>query len=202
MKGIWTPNWELEKYWDKVFSSPELMESYYKELKKELDVFAPLIDKIFGGKPKVPVVIDIGGGGFDGIFNFIRMGEREILIDPLASEFRKRYKKIPPDREIIDAYSYCLPLPTSLADVVFCINTLDHCNSLQEFNDSLSEIYRVLKPGGFLFFMLPIRDEQRDGHFICRNNVMKSKLMDGFKYDVLLNEWNYQCLYFAGRKTL
>jgi SAM-dependent methyltransferase len=47
-----------------------------------------------------------------------------------------------------------LPLQDGCVDVVLSNSTLDHFNSEQELEDSLSELARVLKPGGILLVTL------------------------------------------------
>lgn len=45
-----------------------------------------------------------------------------------------------------------LPFPDKCFDEVFCLNFLEH---IFEFNEVLSEIYRVMKPGGILHVEVP-----------------------------------------------
>jgi len=110
MNNLWSKEFELEKYWwDKVMANPALIAEYNAEFEKHKAYFK-LNSYEFNG-----TTIDIGGGAFGGVFNFLPIKGRKILADPLAYEFKERYNKIPAGVEIINAYCKDmvngLPLP-------------------------------------------------------------------------------------------
>lgn len=195
MDNTWTKEFELSKYWDKIMISPSLVEEYNSEFAKQRQYLKIDNYKLSG------IIMDIGGGAFGGVFNFLDIGSRRILADPLADIFREKFNKIPENVEIINAYCKDIALPDKSVDVIFCINTLDHCNSVKDFDKSLFNIERILVNNGLLFFMLPIRDNQIEGHFICNNNVPREDILKYFKnYDIITEDWDYFCVYVVGRK--
>ncbi|OQB02010.1 MAG: Methyltransferase domain protein [Parcubacteria group bacterium ADurb.Bin216] len=195
MNNLWSKEFELEKYWDKVMANPALIAEYNAEFEKHKAYFK-LNSYEFNG-----TTIDIGGGAFGGVFNFLPIKGRKILADPLAYEFKERYNKIPAGVEIINAYCKDIDLPNNIADTIFCINTLDHCNNIEDFEASIVNIERMLKNSGLLFFMLPIRESQSEGHFIYHGNISRYTIDKYFQnYNIILKDWDYHCFYLVGKK--
>jgi ubiquinone/menaquinone biosynthesis C-methylase UbiE len=187
----WSCDWEIKEYWDKVVASQELSEVYRKEFQKDLSRFNVFFPH---------TVVDIGGGAFGGVFHFLDIGRRKILLDPCATEFKKRYSLIPENVELIDAYCNKMPLGDCSVDVVFCIETLDHCNIIEDYVESANEILRILRKGGKLYFMLPLRKTQIDGHFISLETMTLDDIIKPFRG--LKNECNIidNHLYLTGEK--
>jgi len=92
------------------------------------------------------VVVDVGCGPV-GIITVLEAKEK-IGIDPLIDEYKKRFD-MEPDVRYINAKGEEIPLQDGYADVVFCVNTLNH---VQNPDKVLSEIARILKPKGRLYF--------------------------------------------------
>jgi Methyltransferase domain. len=156
---MWTKEYEITTYWDKVIASEYLTSVYFRELKDDLNFFnLRLIPEA------VDKVVDVGAGAFGGIFSLLDIGKNKIIVDPIATEFRDKYGKISTDIECIDGYCQALTLADDSIDVLFCIEALDHCNSVEELYQSIREIKRVVKIGGLVFFMMPVRPKEIEGH--------------------------------------
>ena len=54
--------------------------------------------------------------------------------------------------EFIKGSAYSLPFPDDSLDLIICSEVLEH---LHEYNDAVSEIHRVLKPGGKFYASVP-----------------------------------------------
>jgi ubiquinone/menaquinone biosynthesis C-methylase UbiE len=189
---IWSCDWEINEYWAKVIASPELSETYHKEFLKDISHFNTIYPE---------TVVDIGGGAFGGIFHYFDIGKRKILVDPCAMEFKKRFNLIPDNVELIDAYCNRIPLSDYSMDAVFCIETLDHCNSTVDYNQSAEEIVRIISKGGKLYFMLPLRKKIIDGHYISLETMTLDEIIKPFKklkihYKIIDNH-----LYLTGEKS-
>ena len=92
------------------------------------------------------VVVDVGCGPV-GIISVIKAREK-VGIDPLIDEYKKIFD-MEPDVRYINAKGEDIPLQDGYADFVFCVNTLNHVQNPEKV---LSEIARILKPGGKLYF--------------------------------------------------
>ena len=94
------------------------------------------------------VLIEIGCGPA-GLVNYMD-GEMKIGIDPLADTY-KRHFYIPQNVQLIKSVGEKLPLKSGVADLLFCVDVLDHTKSPRE---NLKEIQRVLsKRGLFILYV-------------------------------------------------
>ncbi|MBM3210593.1 class I SAM-dependent methyltransferase [Candidatus Poribacteria bacterium] len=168
----WNKLWEISNYWDKIMAIPELEERYHKEFLKDLEQFK--IDL------RCPAV-DVGAGAFGGVFNYMDFIGEKIIVDPCATEFKEKYGKIKDGIRLIDAFSYNIPLSDLSMNSVFCIETLDHCNSKEEYTQSVHELIRILAKGGRLYFMLPLRKIPIDGHFISLETISLEEIISPFR---------------------
>jgi SAM-dependent methyltransferase len=87
-------------------------------------------------------VLDVGCG-ISTVLHFVS-GER-YGIDPLAEEYKEIYA-YPKGIDVRKGLSEQIPFGDDFFDVVFCTNVLDH---VEDPAKTLSEIRRVLKPGGY-----------------------------------------------------
>jgi len=192
MPEQWTPRWEMEKYWDFVMSRESEINNYELAFRADLEVFGNIA---LGG-----VVVDVGAGGLGGVFRFLDGGDRRIIVDPLASEFDEKFGQMQ-GAELVDASCQDIPLESGCADIVFCIEALDHCSCVDEYRRSAGELIRIIKPGGRLYFMIPFRKENRDGHFITAETITAEEILaafDGIRQDmVILTMGN---IYMSGTK--
>lgn len=92
-------------------------------------------------------MVDIACGPDSGLLPFAR-AKYKFGIDPLAKEYAKQYP-VDPDIIMLAAMAENIPLLSASVDVVYCINALDHFMKPQE---ALTEMYRILKPGGYFAF--------------------------------------------------
>lgn len=95
-------------------------------------------------------VLDVGCGPFGSL---AYQNPRELIgIDPLASEYQRRYPAHPAIR-ILNCQAEHIPLLDHSIDAAYCVNMLDHCERPYEV---LDEIHRVLRPGGYLALAVDI----------------------------------------------
>jgi|GEM_PF-2379310 len=86
---------------------------------------------------------------------------------------------------VIEMDMHCLEFPDNLFDAVWCRHTLEHSLSPLVV---LSEIYRVLKPGGYLFLVLPpvpTSPEPYDGHWHIIPDYQLRYLLEKCNFDIL-----------------
>ena len=90
------------------------------------------------------VVVDVGCGPISALV-YLEAREK-VGIDPLIEEYKKIY---PQDPTItwIQAEAERIPLPDEYANLVLCMNALDHFKKPQV---AVKEMLRILRPGGYL----------------------------------------------------
>jgi len=98
-------------------------------------------------------VIDIGCGMGEVLFLLQVEGFTAKGCDADIDRVRKCQNK---QLHVVHGDSSTLPFSTNLADCVVCSEVLEHVKSL---NNTVEEIYRVLKPGGCLIVTVPAPGE-------------------------------------------
>jgi SAM-dependent methyltransferase len=94
-------------------------------------------------------VLDIGCGPV-GLIHFLENASERIRIDPLLLQYEARMPL--QGRQLsLAGLGESLPLATESIDIAICFNALDH---MQDPAAALSEIKRVLRPGGTLLLMI------------------------------------------------
>ncbi len=123
------------------------------------------------------VLVDIGSGP-EGILHVIEGAKRKVAIDPLMDSFLELGYDVRANGIIAleqDGEDEWHSL--NCIDVVFCLNVLDHT---QKPAKVLSEIWRILKPGGYFLFMVDMRlSEQLDAYH--KLALTESQLLDWLK---------------------
>lgn len=101
-------------------------------------------------------VLDVGcaDGTFSEVIFKRTQAQKLIGVDVLKKSVdyaSKRFKKNP-QMEFLVADAEDLPFKNNQFEAVFCLETLEH---ILEPRKALSEMKRVLKPGGYLVFLVP-----------------------------------------------
>ncbi|MCX7787288.1 MAG: bifunctional 2-polyprenyl-6-hydroxyphenol methylase/3-demethylubiquinol 3-O-methyltransferase UbiG [Spirochaetes bacterium] len=97
-------------------------------------------------------VLDVGCGGGFLTEEIAKYGLKIVGIDPSLASLeaaRSHAEKIGLRIEYLEGIGERIPFPDSFFDIVFCCDVLEHMNDYQEV---LKEVKRVLRPGGWLFF--------------------------------------------------
>lgn len=177
MGSLWSPEFELEYF--SGLEDGELLSRH----KAHADIFG-LYAAVGKHAVKEPLhVLEVGCGGIGGMLSVFAGGEHRYAIDPLADE----YDRLTPDAKTksnftwVKAFAHLLPFNTGTADILFCIETLDHCDNLEQFAQAQQELVRVLNKGGLLFFMLPARDDRPEGHDGHPSNPPGTEILRSFE---------------------
>lgn len=119
-----------------------------------------------------PELATQGGLGLDlgcGPYSIWEFGGKDVIpVDPLIDE----YLKFAPGKKLgyVKADGEALPFTDEMFDWVFCVNVIDHTPNPEKM---ISEIKRVLKPGGKLYFEVHFDDELGGCHYrLWRDNVV------------------------------
>lgn len=119
------------------------MAAHSAEVRAELEAVRPL--------PEGVRVLEVGSGAHGLIFFF---GAAEgIGVDPLADHYRELFPAWQGRARTIAAPGEALPFADGAFDVVLCDNVVDHARDPALI---LSEICRVLAPGGLLYFTVNV----------------------------------------------
>lgn len=97
------------------------------------------------------IAVDVGCGPEGGFLPYIQ-AKCKIGVDPLAEKYQKKYST-EKDIIMIATMAEKIPLVSESVDACFCVNTLDH---VMRPYTVLSEIYRILKPNGYLAFSVDV----------------------------------------------
>ena len=125
---------------------------------KDLETYQRYLDT-FRPDFKDKVVVDVGCGAWGGILNFAKDAKRTYAIDPLIAKYIELgLYKIVPSTTFGDSAEE-IWIPDNYVDLVFCLNTLDHCNNIKAPQKIISEIHRILKPKGKAYIFLHFRGE-------------------------------------------
>lgn len=146
---------------------------------------------------------DLSGSGLEvgtGCFSQLEWANHSKCwgIDPLAEEYRKiepepnsRVKVLTDNGESIELF-----LDEEM-DWVVCWNVIDHTPNPQYMAD---EIYRVLKPGGKLYFEVNFDDLLHKPHYAIWNEEMVNNTLSKFKQlykNILRNDPDRQTLFYG-----
>lgn len=112
--------------------------------------FREKITKIFLEKQ---LIIDIGGGLRVDHTRSNRWEKKNIWLDDYIKKVDyKILDKVANYKPDIVGDIHSLPFPENSVDAIICIAVLEH---VEEPTKAVSEIYRVLKPGGYCYFYTP-----------------------------------------------
>jgi len=130
------------------------------------------------------------GRGLDlgcGVVSKLRFLERPVSIaavDPLLLEYDNIFMHRWPNCEYSESDGEHLPYALGSFDFVWCVNVIDHTPDSRRM---ASEIYRVLKPGGRLYFYVNFDPElQAPHHELWDESVVADRL----RYFVPLARWD------------
>jgi len=115
--------------------------AYFEELLREQGI-----------DPQKSRVVDIGCGGGYASERMAKMGMQVVGVDPSRPSLEAAAEHARLNELVID-YRYgageALPVGDASFDVAFCCDVLEHVEDVQQV---INEIFRVLKPGGMFFF--------------------------------------------------
>ncbi len=121
---------------------------YENEMNRVISRYRPVIERLSEKLPANPVIIDVGCGPTCPARLF--KSGLKIFLDPLMDSYKKTYGSTLPKGGMVTAAAEKIPLNDSRADLVFCVNALDH---MIEPEKALSEIKRVLKKNTGVFVL-------------------------------------------------
>ena len=113
-----------------------------------------------------PVVADVGSGVVFFPFSLAKIGYHVVCadIDPICKRDLALARKCVPhspgtvDFRLIESTS--LPFGDSECDALYCISVLEH---IPDFEKTITEMYRILKPGGLCLITCDINLQPEDG---------------------------------------
>lgn len=98
-------------------------------------------------------VLDLAAGTGKLTRMLVPLGARLVAVEPVA-EMRARLHEIVPEARALDGTAESIPLPDASADAVTCAQAFHWFRA----DEALSEIHRVLRPGGALALVWNARD--------------------------------------------
>lgn len=120
---------------------------------------------------KVDRILDVGYGGGQFIPTLTQIAKEPIYgIDTLPQPERvaKILKSEGYETKLIEGSVFKMPYKDNYFDGIVCISVMEHFAG-QELNQATREMYRVLKPGGWLVFGSPVKNPLTDfiiAHFL------------------------------------
>jgi tellurite methyltransferase len=136
------------------------MENNLQQLYGNIDIY--LFDQLLKGRFNYcQKVLDVGCGGGRNLPYFLQNGYQVYGIDPnpeAVAQVQSLAKTLAPDgnhtENFIVATAEDMPFDNNTFDLVICSAVLHFANDSNHFDAMLRSIWRVLKPGGFLFARL------------------------------------------------
>ncbi len=98
------------------------------------------------------IVIDVGCGPRGSLHHF--NARMKFGVDILANEYNKKFSIVKHDMVYLNCLSHKRPFLNEFADIVISRNALDHVG---DFESTIDEIYRVLKPHGEILLSMNLR---------------------------------------------
>lgn len=156
-KEDWEFNWQRDN-WSRLYSEPANQKKvldYWIQYRflNEVQKRVAIRDESF--------VLDVGCG-ISTVLHYLP-GHR-YGIDPLADRYKTVYS-YPADIDIQVGYAESIPFEGDFFDIVACSNCIDHTSDPKQ---AMSEIRRVLKPGGHSIITCEVFEEDRgarnEGH--------------------------------------
>ncbi|KKL92516.1 hypothetical protein LCGC14_1883880, partial [marine sediment metagenome] len=169
--GKWSPDFEM-KYWNN--HNDDFYINDIKRVYNVFDVDNVILDNI--GPDNIDNVVEVGGGAYGGALRLFPFANSKYSIDIAMNEFLKK-GKIPSNINCIKSDFGDLPINTNSAGVVFAWEVLDHALTNKHFNAGITELCRILKPGGLLFFNHPLNNISKLGHTVIKD---EKEIIDSF----------------------
>ena len=151
------------------------IDQYYRPvqgyfMRKRLDLAFSLL-----GKKKFDKVLDGGYGGGTFILMLSKVARKVYGIDTLPRKqmevVGQILKKEGVSAELSVGSIFKSPYKNNFFDAIVCISVLEHFKG-KELNKAVSEMYRILKPGGTLVMGFPVKNSMTDfiiDHFLSFN---------------------------------
>lgn len=146
-------------------------------------------------------ILDLGGG--TGI-QLSYMDDSNYLLNidsSLEAVLYGNEKHIDVDNMCLDISTQKIPVCRNFFDFVFSIQTLEHINEYS-IDFVLSEINRVLRPGGHFFLSVAVQDNIEDkSHVNLRNRAWWLKKIEKYFIEEKREKREYDWQYFFLKKT-
>jgi len=167
-----------------------------KQQKAEVEFWTNLLNEVgekdfielrrqdyFDKTGKFPSFKEQQGKGLDfgsGLYSIFEFSDKDVVAyDPLMSEYNKLLKG-----NISTEFK-------GKFDWIFCVNVIDHTPKPEE---TIKEIYNLLKPDGRLYFEVNFDDTLSPAHYVIWNQAMVQEMFKDFKIEYIecerLDEFN------------
>lgn len=110
-----------------------------------------------GVKPPRTVVLDLGAGTGKFTQRLLKVNASVIAVEP-EPHMREKFSRRCPEVRLLEGQAEAIPLPAASVDAVVCAQSFH----LFANAEALTEIHRVLKPGGRLGLVWNLRDTHVD----------------------------------------
>jgi len=142
------------------------LQGYFMRKRLELALFML-------GSSKVDGVLDVGYGGGTFIPSLAQLAKEVHGIDtmPYPQKVNKILKKEGIKAKLTVGSIFKTPYKSNYFDRVVCVSVLEHFKG-RELNKAVKEMYRILKPGGYLVMGFPVKNTVTDfiiDHFLSFN---------------------------------
>lgn len=146
----------------------DTVDQYYRPIqgyfmRKRLELALSLME----GK-KVDKILDVGYGGGTFMPTLAHLSKELYGIDTLPNpkDVEKMLRKQNIKAKLITGSIFKTPYKKAYFDTIVCVSVLEHFKK-EELYSSINEMYRILKPGGYLIMGFPTKNPFTD--FIIKN---------------------------------
>jgi SAM-dependent methyltransferase len=175
MNEEWEKNAKLVEFgwWTKKYVELEggLHPERYKKYRE--DGFSDMI-AMFNGKFKPKGDVVNIGTGLMSIFNFIDVKGRMVEVDPIIDKYLNTFPL--PSEAKFEAMATTSGIKDNSFDTALCLNTIDHTSEPEKM---ASEIHRILKRGGTLYFEVNFDRYSSPAHYQVFGRGLVRGLFEG-----------------------
>jgi ubiquinone/menaquinone biosynthesis C-methylase UbiE len=141
-KKRWT---RAQKKEDAFWQRDDVFES---QMERVISRYKPVIKRLSKELPSNPIILDVGCGPTCATQLF--ESGLKLYLDPLMDSYKNTYSETLPEGEKVTCTAEKIPLNDNCADLIFCVNALDH---MIDPKSALFEIRRVLKEKEGIFVL-------------------------------------------------
>lgn len=165
----WRLDWtgeHIQRFWAWRSSDPSLAYRYFSN-----QVGDSILEQASQHIPLNGTVVDLGAGPGYLVEKLLRRGVDTLALDSSAESIASLTKRLEGQRHFLGARVGTLesmPVEDGLADILFLIETIEHLGD-GILDSILSEIYRILKPGGYVVITTPNEENLKNYETMCPN---------------------------------
>lgn len=165
----WPLNWKpehIERFWNWLGKNPAFVEKYFSKRYGD-----SIVSTIIRYVDVSGVIADIGAGPGYIVEKMLRKGSKMIAVDTSSESLlvlENRLQGIPNFIGVKKSSIDQIPLETGSVDGAILIEVIEHIAN-EGLQSMLTEVYRIIKPGGWVVITTPNEEVLAENETMCPN---------------------------------